>query len=146
MAIAFSEVQRVLLVLLLRMTFVSPSSVTCHTPLSITHGAYGTSDVTFEDCTVHGDWGGDPDLFQPLTYRPRWWHTALRIKTDRMTNGTVQNVLYKNIRAIGIDLLFDIQSWYPCQNQSGTANYNTCIYIYNDLYCEHPISNPCGSS
>jgi len=99
-------------------------NVTCHTPLSITHGAWGTHDVTFDNCTVRGDWGGDH------TYRPRWWKTALRLKTDRATNGTVQNIAYRNIRAIGVDLLFDIQSWYPCQNQSGMANYDTCQSFY----------------
>jgi len=44
--------------------------------------------VTFEDCTVHGDWGGDH------TYKPRWWKTALRLKSDRHTNGTLQNIQY----------------------------------------------------
>ena len=95
-------------------------NVTCHTPLSITHGNWGTSDVLFEDCTVRGDWGGDH------TYKPRWWKTALRLKSDRHTNGTLQNIAYRNINAIGVDLLFDIQMWYPCQNQSGMANYDLC--------------------
>lgn len=114
-------------------------NVTCHTPLSITHGNYGkriitlvdtppdsicrkvpcckglrngmlltlglliscmpvnllvlgTSNVTFQDCTVRGDWGGDH------TYKPRWWKTALRLKSDRHTNGTLQNIRYQNIR------------------------------------------------
>jgi hypothetical protein len=26
----------------------------------------------------------------------------------------------------GVDLAVDIQSWYSCQNSSGTANYNLC--------------------
>eukprot|EP01043_Picozoa_sp_COSAG02_P015885 COSAG02_NODE_687_length_18478_cov_23.093476_5_plen_174_part_00 len=80
----------------------------------------GTSDVTFENCTVHGDWGRDH------TYKPRWWKTALRLKSDRHTNGTLQNIHYRNIRGVGVDLLFDIQMWYPCQNQSGMANYQLC--------------------
>jgi len=99
-------------------------NVTCHTPLSITHGAYGTSNVLMENCTVHGDWGDDH------TYRPRWWKTALRLKSDRHTNGTLQNIAYHNIHGIGVDLLFDIQMWYPCQNQSGTANYDQCRSFY----------------
>ena len=99
-------------------------NVSCHTPLSITHGAWGTSNVTMRDCTVHGDWGGD------RTYKPRWWKTALRIKSDRHTNGTLQNIAYHNIRGVGVDLLFDIQMWYPCQNQSGMANYHTCRSFY----------------
>ena len=73
-------------------------NVTCHTPLSITHGNWGTSDVLFEDCTVRGDWGGDH------TYKPRWWKTALRLKSDRHTNGTLQNIAYRNINAIGVDI------------------------------------------
>ena len=27
-------------------------------------------------------------------------------------------------------MLFDIQMWYPCQNQSGTANYHLCRDFY----------------
>ena len=62
---------------------VTVRNVTCHTPLSITHGPGGTSDVLFDNCTVRGDWGGDRTHF-----KPRWWKTALRIKSDRNTNGT----------------------------------------------------------
>eukprot|EP01047_Picozoa_sp_COSAG01_P054836 COSAG01_NODE_6041_length_3882_cov_27.246630_2_plen_160_part_00 len=99
-------------------------NVTCHTPLSITHGAWGTSNVLMQNCTVRGDWGGDH------TYLPRWWKTALRLKSDRHTNGTLQNIRYENIVGIGVDLLFDVQMWYPCQNQSGMANYRQCRSFY----------------
>ena len=37
---------------------------------------------------------------------------------------------YKNIVAVGVDLLFDIQMWYPCQNQSGQRNYENCRSYY----------------
>eukprot|EP00035_Acanthoeca_spectabilis_P030814 m.11086 g.11086 ORF g.11086 m.11086 type:complete len:454 (-) comp4393_c0_seq2:1599-2960(-) len=106
-------------------SYVTIRNVTCHTPISITHGGGGTHGVLVDNCTVHGDWGGD------TTYKPQWWKTALRIKTDRNTNGTVENVVYRNVRAIGVDLLIDIQSWYPCQNQSGMANYMQCRSFYN---------------
>lgn len=103
---------------------ITVRNVTCHTPLSITHGAGGTSNVTFENCTVRGDWGGDH------TYKPQWWKTALRLKSDRHTNGTLERIQYRGIRAVGVDLLFDIQMWYPCQNQSGMHNYRLCREFY----------------
>ena len=103
-------------------------NLTCHTPLSITHGFGGTSDVTFDNCTVNGGWGSGSPL-----YRPRWWHTAIRIKTDRKTNGTVERVHYKDIIANDVDLVFDIQSWYPCQNQSGMENYMDCRSFFSPI-------------
>jgi hypothetical protein len=103
---------------------VTVRNVTCHTPLSITHGAGGTSDVTFENCTVNGNWGKDS------TFKPQWWKTALRLKSDRHTNGTIENIRYKDIVAVGVDLVFDIQMWYPCQNQSGMHNYRLCRDFY----------------
>eukprot|EP00662_Eupelagonemidae_sp_cell21_P022209 gene22209-63859_t len=103
---------------------VTVRNLTCHTPLSITHGNWGTSDVLFENCTVRGDWGND------TTYKPQWWKTALRLKSDRNTNGTIADVTYRRIRAVDVDLLFDIQMWYPCQNQSGMDNYRLCRSYY----------------
>lgn len=104
-------------------TGVTVRNVTCYTPISITHGGGGTSDVLVENCTVHGDWGAD------TTYRPQWWKTALRIKTDRNTNGTVANVVYRNVRAVGVDLLFDIQSWceYICTKASDVCFVCVCV-------------------
>ena len=37
---------------------------------------------------------------------------------------------YKDIVAVGVDLVFDIQMWYPCQNQSGQHNYENCRSYY----------------
>lgn len=54
----------------------------------------------------------------------------MRLKSDRHTNGTLQNIRYENIVGIGVDLLFDVQMWYPCQNQSGMANYRQCRSFY----------------
>ena len=99
---------------------VTVRNVTCHTPLTITHGNWGTSGVLFEDCTVRGDWGGDH------TYRPRWWKTAMRLKSDRHTNGTLQHITYRNIHAVGVDLLFDIQMWYALCVRCGRC-VCTCI-------------------
>ena len=47
------------------------------------------------------------------------------LQTHR-TNGTLERITYKNIHAVGVDLLLDIQMWYPCQNQSGMHNYELC--------------------
>ena len=60
----------------------------------------------------------------------RWWKTALRLKSDRHTNGTLANIYYKDIIAVGVDLVFDVQMWYPCQNQSGMHNYELCRSYY----------------
>lgn len=53
-------------------------NVTCYTPFSIGSGTRGgIRNVTFENCTVVGGWGNDH------IYKPRWWHTAIRLKTAR---------------------------------------------------------------
>jgi polygalacturonase len=85
-------------------------NLTCYTPLSVTHG-HDTSNVTFDSCTVYGTWGNDT-----TGVRPRWFKTATRIKTDRKTNGTLSDITYRNIRGVGVDLMVDITSWYPCHN------------------------------
>ncbi len=62
--------------------------------------------MTFEDCTVNGDWGGDH------TYKPRWWKTALRLKSDRHTNGTLQNIQYEDYVCFCKHVLFrDFLPW-----------------------------------
>ena len=95
-------------------------NVTCYTPLSVTHG-HDTRNVTFENCTVRGDWGHDG-----TGVRPRWFKTAMRIKSDRNTNGTLQDLTSRGIVGLGVDLLFDIQMWYPCHNDSRPENYLLC--------------------
>lgn len=99
-------------------------NVTCYTPLSVTHG-HDTRNVTFENCTVRGDWGRDATGVQP-----RWFKTAMRLKSDRKTNGTVTEVAYRDIVAVGVDLLADITMWYPCHNDSRYANYLECRAAY----------------
>jgi polygalacturonase len=94
-------------------------NVTCHTPLSVTHGL-NTSGVLFENCTVLGAWGGD------VVYRPRWWHTAMRIKTQPGMNYSISNVEYRGIVADGVDLVFEVEGFYSCQNSSGMPNYQLC--------------------
>ena len=36
-------------------------NVTCYTPISVTHG-HDTRNVTFENCTVYGNWGRDGNI------------------------------------------------------------------------------------
>ena len=84
----------------------------------------------------------------------------MRVKSDRGWNSLTENVRYVDIRAIDVDLLVDFQvlvscslptyvqfmyytsttlysrmfaraqMWYPCQNQSSTANYELCQASY----------------
>lgn len=82
-------------------------NLTCYTPLSVTHGK-DTRNVTFDNCTVIGQWGNDATQI-----RPRWFKTATRLKTDRNTNITMSDITFRNIVGVGVDLLIDIQSWYP---------------------------------
>ena len=53
-------------------------NLTCHTPISIGSGTRGgVRNILIENSTVIGGWGDDH------TYKPQWWHTAIRIKTAR---------------------------------------------------------------
>jgi len=98
-------------------------NLTCITPITIGSGTgNGIYDVVIRDSLVDASWGTpNPD------WLPKWAHTALRFKTARNRgSGGVSNVYVTNISAIGVDLMVDIQSWYSCQNSSGTANYQLC--------------------
>lgn len=98
-------------------------NVTCITPITIGSGTgLGIYDVVIRDSVVDARWGvPDP------TWRPRWAHTALRFKTARNRGPAgVSGVVVSNVSAHGVDLFVDIQSYYSCQNSSGTENYFLC--------------------
>lgn len=98
-------------------------NITCFTPISVTHGIE-TRRVAFENVTVRGDWGAAPP--HP-GYLPRWWKTAMRIKSDRHTNITMSDISYTGITAIDVDLGVNIELSYACQNMSGSDHdYQLC--------------------
>ena len=109
-------------------------NLTCYTPLSVTHG-HDTSNVTFDGCTVYGNWGHDA-----TGVRPRWFKTATRVKTDRKTNGTLSDITYRNIRGVDVDLMADITSWYPCHNGALPAS----CWPRQRTVCRHPVRPPGG--
>jgi polygalacturonase len=98
-------------------------NLTCITPITIGSGTgNGIFDVTIRDSVVDARWGTP----NPAWY-PKWAHTALRLKTARNRgSGGVHGVTIRNITGLGVDLMVDIQSYYSCQNSSGTANYLLC--------------------
>jgi hypothetical protein len=98
-------------------------NLTCITPITIGSGTgNGIFDVTIVDSTVDTRWG----VVDP-SWMPKWAHTALRFKTARNRgSGGVSGVTVRNITALGADLMVDIQSYYSCQNSSGTWNYQLC--------------------
>lgn len=98
-------------------------NLTCITPISIGSGTgNGIFDVEVRDSVVDARWGVPND-----DWLPKWAHTALRFKTARNRgSGGVSNVFVHNVTGLGVDLLVDIQSYYSCQNSSGTANYDFC--------------------
>lgn len=115
-------------------------NVTCYSPMSVTHG-HDTANITFADSVVYGNWGSDE-----TDQRPRWWKTAMRVKSDRKTNGTLQDITYRNIRAEHVDLLVDFTMWYPCHNDSVEANYLGCrtlIPVQPNIPEHHSSYHPC---
>ena len=57
----------------------------------------------------------------------RRYHTAIRFKTARNRGPAgVSGVAVRNVTGLGVDLMVDIQSYYSCQNSSGTKNYKLC--------------------
>jgi polygalacturonase len=98
-------------------------NVTCISPISIGSGTgNGVFDVEIRDSVVDARWG-----VPNAGWLPKWAHTALRFKTARNRGGAgVSNVHVHNVTALGVDLFVDIQSYYSCQNSSGTANYMFC--------------------
>ena len=119
---------------------VTVRNVTCYTPLTITHGR-DTHDVLFENCTVIGNWGHSAD---PL-WRPQWFHTAFRLKTGENkgpTGGTTHDITYRNIRVEEVHLAIDFQQYYPCQNTSGTANYNYCTQLEPQTTLDRTVELP----
>lgn len=98
-------------------------NLTCITPITIGSGTgNGVFDVTIRDSLVDARWGAPNP-----SWLPKWAHTGLRFKTARNRgSGGVHGVRVANMTFRGVDLAVDIQSWYSCQNSSGTANYNLC--------------------
>jgi len=98
-------------------------NLTCITPITIGSGTgNGVFDVVIKDSVVDGRWGD-----RSGAWKPHWVHTALRFKTARNRgSGGVSNVLVQNVTGLGVDLMVDIQSYYSCQNSSGTGNYRLC--------------------
>lgn len=108
---------------------VTVRNVTCHTPMSVTHG-HDTQGVTFENCTVLGQWGA----WAPgsAAWLPQWWHTALRVKTgdnSGSSGGIIADVTYRDIVVHNVHMLIDFQQDYPCQNSTGTANWEWCAAL-----------------
>jgi polygalacturonase len=105
-------------------------NITCFTPITVTHGIE-TRGVAFENVTVRGDWGAPP--VHP-GYLPRWWKTAMRVKSDRHTNITMSNISYTGITAIDVDLGVNIELSYACQNMSGSDHdYQLCRESWTKL-------------
>ena len=98
-------------------------NLTCITPISIGSGTgNGVFDVDIVDSVVDARWGA-----ANAGWRPKWAHTALRFKTARNRGAAgVSNVRVRNVTGLGVDLMVDIQSYYSCQNSSGTGNYLFC--------------------
>lgn len=98
-------------------------NVSCITPISLGSGTgIGVYDVAIDNCTVTGGWGNASSL-----WLPKWWHTGIRLKTARGRGpGGIANVTVTNFTAVNLDLFIDFQSYYSCQNSSGTAMYELC--------------------
>jgi polygalacturonase len=109
-------------------------NLTCITPITIGSGTgNGIFDVVIRDSVVDARWGSPAP-----SWKPKWAHTALRFKTARNRgSGGVSNVHVLNITGLGVDLMVDIQSYYSCQNSSGTANYMLC----RELAWPTPVAN-----
>ena len=104
---------------------ITIQNTTCRTPFSIGNGDPGKrediTDVTFKNCSVIG--GLTPN---DQRFKPRWWQTALRIKSGRGCNSSLTRIVFTDIVVENVDLVFDIQARYACQNCSGTQNYEDC--------------------
>lgn len=100
-------------------------NLTCATPISLGSGTgNGVFDVRIEDSVV------DPlaeNFNLTDAWLPKWWRTAVRFKTAR-GRGTapIANVTISNLTVNAVDLVLDFQSYYSCQNSSGTDNYMAC--------------------
>jgi polygalacturonase len=101
-------------------------NVTSATPFSLGSGTgNGVYDVRIENCTM------DPTVFADANvsaaWVPKWWRTAVRVKTARgRGDGPIANVVVSDLVVRDVDLVIDFQSYYSCQNSSGTANYLAC--------------------
>lgn len=98
-------------------------NLTCISPITIGSGTgNGIFDVEIRDSVVDARWGT-----ANAAWLPKWAHTALRFKTARNRGSAgVSNVYVHNVTGLGVDLMVDFQSYYSCQNSSGTANYKFC--------------------
>lgn len=98
-------------------------NVSCITPISLGSGTgNGVYNVVIDNCTVTAGWGN-----ASAAWRPKWWRTGVRFKTARGRGpGGIHNVTISAFKAVGLDLFLDFQSYYSCQNSSGTANYDLC--------------------
>lgn len=99
------------------------TNISCVTPISLGSGTgNGVFDVVIKDSTVDGRGGN-----HSMAWLPKWWKTGLRFKTARgRGGGGIANVTISNLTFFGLDLAVDFQSYYSCQNSSGTKNCMLC--------------------
>lgn len=101
-------------------------NISCGTEIAVAWIAGGVRNVTIEDSIVHsGHWEKLPGTVAVNNDAPVWFNTGIIFKTSIFNSGVAEDLTFRNIRLVGVEVAFKLMQFYPCWDLYG-RNYSAC--------------------